>query len=176
MRAAIVFESDASDTRAAAEAVARGLRASGEVRLRAVDEVDDLVLRRADLIVLALASSRIAIFGGRRAGLPGAGRSTGGPRPDEAVRPIGTLLDWVRSMPSTFAPVAVFDVRPSLGRFAPRPMRPLLRELRRHEFEVVANPETFRVSRRRCLSPGEVERAERWGETLGDLAARARDG
>jgi hypothetical protein len=174
MQTAVVFESAWCDTLAAAQAVARGLRSSAQVQLMAVENVDDEALLRVDLVVLAGAATGPAASHRARRGRtrPIEFEVTPLRRPDGRSRP-ATVLEWIRSMPNTYARTAVFDVRPSsVGRFASRPSHLIVRELRRHEFEVIVRPETFVVSRNRLLYPGEAERAERWGRGLASTVPR----
>ena len=136
----------------------------------AIEDVTDDALLGVDLAVLAAGLPAASDRSSKALNVPlGEGLAR---RRDGGIR-YATLSEWLRSMPNTYAAVALFDVRPStMGVFSPRPSRAILRELRRHEFEVVAKPESFRVSHRRFLFPGEAERAEAWGRLLGSTARR----
>lgn len=47
----------------------------------------------------------------------------------------------------------------------------IAKKLRKHGFELVADPESFLVDKQSKLEPGEEDRAEQWGRSLAQQAA-----
>ena len=78
------------------------------------------------------------------------------------------VRDWLRSLGHGHTKVATFDTRfkgPAVLRG--RASRPISRTLRRHGFEVVAEPESFFVTLQNHLGPGRgAARAREWGKRL----------
>ena len=69
---------------------------------------------------------------------------------------------------------AAFDTRmPGPAILTGRACKAIARQLRWHEYQLVAAPESFRVSRTNELLPGEQARARAWGEWLASAARAA---
>lgn len=173
MRAFVVVESVFGNTRRIAEEVAHGLAEglgeTGQVRLadvsnsaRPVDRVDLLVVGGP---THAFAMTRMAT---RRSAAEQAG---GGAQPAEAG-----LREWLAAM--TKAPegarAAAFDTRMDRPRLPGSAAAGAARKLRRLGYDLVARPETFRVTGTQGpLCEGELERARAWGFGVARAATTA---
>jgi hypothetical protein len=77
------------------------------------------------------------------------------------------VRDWLTSLGHGHTKFAAFDTRfkgPAVLRG--RASRPIGRKLRRHGFEMVAKPESFFVTLKNHLEPGQEARAREWGKRL----------
>ncbi len=174
MRCLVVFESLYGATHAVADAVGEGLRAAVP---DAVVEVVPVVEATGDRI----AAAELLVVGGpthihgmttttSRHKAVEVAQAQGEPELDEAATGPG-LRDWFDGLRGRNAAAAAFDTRfdgPAV--LTGRASRGIAQRLRRHHFDVVAEPESFIVDKENHLLDGEVERARAWGATL---AARA---
>lgn len=168
MKAVVVYESMYGNTHVVADAVGDGLRGSGEVVVVPVAEVDAALATAPDLLVvggpthvhcMTRRSTRKAAV--EAAAKPGAGLTV-----DPAASGPG-VRDWLDSAGSLDLPAAAFDTRidapPTLtGRAA----KGIARKLRRHGCRLVAEPESFLVTKESHLEPDEEDRAREWGARL----------
>ena len=172
MRTLVVFESMYGNTHDIAEAVADGLRVTGEASVLPVREAGSASLVGLDLLVVGgpthawgMTRTRTreqAISDGRRMGMRVEGR-----RGDIGLR------EWLDALPASGLLSVAFDTRikaPSV--LSGRASRGITRELRRQEQLVLAPAISFFVTRKNTLYAGEVERARRWGRALAEEAAR----
>ena len=168
MRAVVVYESMYGNTRRVADAVGAGLRDFFDVTVVPVAEAGPEVLLGAGLVVVggpthAHGMSRAAT---RRA----AGEAAEKPDSDVTMEPgaLGPgLREWFGSLGRYPVKAAAFDTRlhgPSA--ITGRAARGVTRLLRAHEFDVVAKPESFLVTRQNRLDPGETTRARDWAAKL----------
>jgi hypothetical protein len=77
------------------------------------------------------------------------------------------VREWLVSLGHGHTKVAAFDTRfsgPAVLRG--RASKAISRKLRKHGFEVVAEPESFFVNLKNHLEPGEEARAQEWGKQL----------
>jgi len=174
MRVAIVYESIFGNTREVAESVARGVRSAApeaEVTCTAVplavpELADaDLLVLGAPTHALGLPSQRTRRMWLRREDVESGYGREGHPLEPGADGP--ALRDWLDSLPRRHhGRAAAFDTRLDkrlAGGAAPR----LARWLRRHGYEVVAEPVGFVVGDMEGpLRTGELTRAARWGAGL----------
>jgi len=180
MKAIVVFESMYGNTRAIAEAVAKGIETAGaaEVTVVPVSQADGEAIRQADLVVVggpthAHGMSHAAT---RRAARDAAGKPNSTLRMDPAATVDGPgIREWLTHLGSTGGLVAAFDTRldaPPIftGRAAPK----IARQLQRRGFAPVADPESFLVTKETELCPGETARAQDWGSRVSALAKRSR--
>lgn len=180
MRVSIVYESLFGNTREVAEAVARGVHTAApeaEVTCVAVPSAGtevadaDLLVLGAPTHALGMPSERTRKMWLRREDVE-AGRSRDGHELEPgAAGP--ALRDWLDSVPGhRSGRAAAFDTRLDkhlAGGAAPK----LARRLRKHGYEVVAEPVGFVVEDMEGpLRAGELERAERWGADLVRQPAR----
>jgi Flavodoxin domain len=179
MKALVVFESMYGNTRAVAEAVAKGIEVDGtaEVTVVPVTAASGELIRQADLVVAggpthAHGMSRAVT---RRAAQEAAGKPDSTLRLDPAADIDGPgLRDWLAHLDGGAAVSAAFDTRldaPPIftGRAAPK----IARQLQRRGFAPIADPESFLVTKETVLCPGETARAQEWGSRLLALARRS---
>jgi hypothetical protein len=168
MRAVVVYESMYGNTHTVAEAIAKGLEMAGPVVVVPVGEAGRAVLEGADLVVIGgpthahgmtRASTRQAAV--EAAGKPGSGLVLEPEAPGEGVR------EWMASLGEMEGNAAVFDTRVNWpAALSGRASRGIAKELRRHGFTLVAEPESFLVTKENALLPDEEERARAWGARL----------
>ena len=179
MKVIVVFESMYGNTRAIAEAVANGIKSAGpaDVTVMPVSAADSAAMAQADLIVVGGPTHAHGMSHGatRRAARDAVGKPGSNLRMDPAASVDGPgLRDWLAHMDSTGALTAAFDTRldaPQIftGRAAPK----IDRQLRRHGFVPIADPESFLVTKGTELCAGETARAQDWGSRLSALAKRS---
>ena len=163
MRSLVVFESMFGDTETIARAVADGLSHAMQV-----DVVDVATAPQVDEDVdLLVVGGPTHAFGMRRAGTRRDAVRQGG-RP--AAEIVG-LREWIEALqPTDSARAAAFDTRINKPFVPGSAGRAASRLLRRHGFQLVAAPESFRVTGTPGpLVPGEEDRARRWGQSLAAL-------
>lgn len=163
MTALVVYESMYGNTRTIAEAVARGLSATNEVRVLEVGEAHELP---PDLELLVVGGPTHA-FGMSRPQSRDEARSKA---PDRRVVSEGQgLREWLAALPHQRRPVAaaVFDTKvrkPLTGSAA----KGAAKALKAAGFRLVAEPADFGVQGSTGpLEDGEIERAEAWGSLVG---------
>lgn len=175
MRVVIVYESLFGNTRQVAEAIAEGVRAAAPVAevscVRATEANRDVALD-ADLLVvggpthLCGLSSGFSRRIGLQASLGAAAREAGHPVGPEAAWP--GIRDWFMALPKA-APRslgAAFDTRTD-SLVADCAADGIARSLRRHGYELVAEPEGFVIDHAQGpLRGGERDRARDWGTRL----------
>ena len=166
MRSLVVFESRYGNTAAVAEAVARGLRAAGGVEVATPQEVSVASLQGADLLVVGTPTHAFGVPSERTWEAPARGRATG---PTDGATPPPRVRDWIPTSPrGDSRPAAVFATR--LGRarvLTGSAAGGLARRARRQGWTVVDRTDFLVATTEGPLEPGELERAEAWGETLG---------
>jgi Flavodoxin len=172
MRALVVYESLYGNTHEIADHVAEGLRRSFDVTVAHVDDVTPDLVGQAHLVVVGGPThahgmtSRMSRDGAVKA----ASNTPELPPLDEHAPGTG-LRDWFVGLPDGHrTPAAAFDTRfdgPELVTGAAS--HGIARRLRKHGFDVVARPESFRVDKQTRLLPGEAERATAWAVNLSAL-------
>jgi hypothetical protein len=168
MYAAVVYESMYGNTHLVADAIGFGLSERYQVDVLPVDRAEPDLLERADLVVvggpthahgMSRANTRTAAIADARK--PGSGL---GVDPD-AEGP--GLSDWFATLPPLRGAAAAFDTRVNMPAvLTGRASRGIARRLRQHGLDMVAEPESFLVTRHNHLEEGEVDRAREWGRTL----------
>ena len=168
MRAVIVYESMYGNTHLVADAVGTGLRAAFEVGVVPVSQASPLVIADADLVVVggpthAHGMSRTAT---RKAAVEAAGKPVSPLRVEpDALGP--GLRDWFGSLGHYPVKAAAFDTRfHGPAALTGRASKGLTRLLRAHGFDVIAEPESFLVTKQDRLEPQETARARDWGTQL----------
>ncbi len=172
MRAVVVYESMFGNTHAIADAIGKGLGQGLEpvdnVVVVPVAEASRERLGDADLLVVG---GPTHFHGMSRTGTrKGAGATARNPKNDlvldrDAQGP--GVRDWLRSLGHGHTKVAAFDTRykgPAVLRGSAS--KPMGRKLRKHGFEMVATPESFFVTLKNHLQPGEEARAQEWGKRV----------
>jgi hypothetical protein len=158
------------NTRAVAEAIARGLANAADVTLVPVGQVSDELVQGADLLVVGGPThvhgmSRAST---RKAALDAADKPDSGLAVEDGAGGRG-LREWFASVQKLNVRAVAFDTRVQgpvvlMGRAS----KGIGRSLRDRGATMVAGSESFLVSKANRLIAGELERAERWG---GQLAA-----
>ena len=168
MRAVVVYESMYGNTHLVADAIGAGLATAFDVSVVPVAQANPAILADADLVVVggpthAHGMSRPST---RKAAVKAADQ----PVSDLKVEPdaLGPgLRDWFGSLGRCPVKAAAFDTRvhgpAALTGRASKGVTHLLRE---HGFEVVAEPESFLVTKQDRLEPQETTRAREWGTKL----------
>ncbi|GAA3822267.1 flavodoxin family protein [Cellulomonas soli] len=168
MHALVVFESMYGNTQAIAEAVARGLATHGTVDVVEVGAAPDQVPPGVDLLVVgapthAFGLSRASTRADAAARVPNTTLVSHG-------RGVREWLDLVRTT-ATGTEAVAFDTRVRKPRVPGSAAHKADKELRRHGFTVADAPETFWVEGvTGPLVPGDLRRAQTWGDALGRTA------
>lgn len=171
MRALVVYESMFGNTRHVAEAVARGLGSA--VRTVPVTQAHEENLSDYDLVVVGGPTHAHGMS--RESTRHGAAEQTEKPDSGLTLEPDAEsegVREWLDSLPSGGGRAAAFDTRIDLAAvLTGRAGKGIAKKLRKHGFELVADPESFLVDKQSALEPGEEERAEQWGRSLAQQAA-----
>ena len=153
MQTVVIYDSKFGNTEKIAQAIGRGLRAHGDVRVMSTGEAT--LDERPDLLLL------------------------GGPTQKRGASP--GLRDYMYTLPAALrgVPAAAFDTRYRgatwlMGSAAAKAAE----AIRKAGGDLVAEPESFFIVRkgpmeRQTLEPGEIERAEQWAAAV---AAAANEG
>jgi hypothetical protein len=167
MKIAVVYESIYGNTAAVAQAVADGLQALGDVEARAVgDETVD-----ADLLVVGAPTHAHGLPSSmtRKAIETAAeeAEAKGEPLDYQPTAGIRKLLDRLPEGNGTAA--ACFDTRFDKSRILTgSAAKTMAHKLGRRGYRIVAEPESFFVlDSEGPLKEGELDRARRWGASLG---------
>src|SRR5215472_7346679 len=168
MRAVIIYESMYGNTHAIAVAIGRGLEPGNEVAVVPVAGATRDLLEEADLIVVGGPThvhgmSRAAT---RKGAVEQAHKQAGQLTLDANAEGPG-LRDWFGSLDQMSAAAAAFDTRltgPVV--FTGRASNGIARLLRRHGLTLIAEAESFLVTKDNELQPGEEDRARDWGRAL----------
>jgi hypothetical protein len=161
MRAVIVYESMYGNTHVIADAIGEGLRESAAVVVGVHD---------ADLVVVggpthAHGMTRATT---RKTAVDAAMKPNVGLKVDPGARGPG-VREWLDSLGHLDVHAAAVDTRidappPLTGRAA----KGIATKLRRHGCSLIAEPESFLVTKDNTLKPGEEAHARHWGTLLAD--------
>jgi hypothetical protein len=168
----VVYESMYGNTHLVADAIGAGLRERGgggaDVAVVPLDRADAATLAGADLLVVggpthAHGMSREST---RKAAVDAAGKPTSDLSVDHDAEGPG-LRDWFEALGELTANAAAFDTRID----APvvltgRASKGIARQLREHGCAVIADPESFLVTKASHLEDHEEQRAREWGARL----------
>jgi flavorubredoxin len=164
MTAVVVYESMFGNTRAVAEAVARGLRRHVDTEVYEVNAVPPLP-PMTDLLVVGGPTHAFSMS--RASTRTDAHKQS---RDGHVVSEGMGVREWIDTLPRrvTATEVAVFDTkvkRPMTGSAA----KSAAKALSSRGYHLTAKPESFGVEGTPGpLGPGELERAEEWGSGLAD--------
>lgn len=168
MRAVVVYESMYGNTHLIADAIGAGLRTAFDVRVLPVSQARPEAIAGADLVVVGGPThvhgmSRAST---REAAVKAADKPAGGleVEPDALGPGLREWFGWLGRYPVR---AAAFDTRlhgpvALTGRAA----KGVARRLREHGFDLIAEPESFVVTKQDRLEPHEQDRARDWGTTL----------
>ena len=175
MRAVVVYESMYGNTHLVADAIGAGLGEGFDVTVVPVAKADPAALDGTDLVVVggpthAHGMSRASTRNGavKAAGQPGSSTALDPDAPGPGLR------HWLGSLDKEphYARAAAFDTRmDGPAPFTGRASKGIGRVLRHHGFDLVAEPESFLVTKENHLDPGEEDRARAWGARLGAAAS-----
>ena len=175
MRAVVVYESMYGNTHLVADAIGSGLADGFDVSVLPVSQADPAALEEADLVVVGGPTHAHGMS--RQSTRHGAATAAKKDDSDLTLEPdaIGPgLRDWFDSLAKGqhHASAAAFDTRMSgPSAFTGRASKGVSRALRRHGFDLVAEPESFLVTKDNHLAPAEDERAKTWGARLAAVTA-----
>jgi Flavodoxin len=168
MRAVVVYESMYGNTHLIADAIGAGLRTAFEVRVLPVSQARPDVVADADLLVVGgpthihgMSRART-----RKAAVQAADKPVGGLKvePDALGPRLREWFGWLGRYPGR---AAAFDTRMhGHATLTGRAAKGIARGLREHGFDVVAEPESFLVTKQDRLEPQEQDRARDWGTKL----------
>ena len=162
MRAVVVYESFQGNTKAVAEEIGRTLRASYDVTVLPVGQKATDAAMYADLLVV----------GGPTWAHGPTSRQMREKNSDKVATPDSTGVEvgareWIEALPQHTGAVAVFDTRVNWPKvISGAASKGLARRLREHGAELVAEPESFVVTKNDELVDGELEHARDWAMTL----------
>lgn len=165
MRAVVVYESMYGNTHLVADAIGAGLAATFDVSVVPVAQASPATVDGADLVVVggpthAHGMSRAAT---RKAAVEAANKPASPLKIEPGAQGPG-LREWLASLAGSRAKAAAFDTRVSApAAFTGRASKGIARLLRAHGFDVVAEPESFLVTKQDRLAPEETTRAHDWG-------------
>jgi hypothetical protein len=171
VKALVIYESMYGNTHLVAEAIAEGLRASADVGVASVAEADAMLVAGADLLVVGGPThvhgmSRAST---REAAVTAAAKPESGLTLDPDSDGLG-VREWLASLEELDLRAAAFDTR--LDAPAPltgRASKGIAKALKKHGCTLVAEPESFLVTKATELEPGEETRARSWGAALATL-------
>lgn len=168
MRAVVVYESMYGNTHQVADAIGAGLRTAFDVSVVPVSEVSPAVLADADLVVVGgpTHAHGMSRAGTRQSAVQAADKPVSGVKLEpDALGP--GLREWFGSLGRYSVKAAAFDTRMhGPAALTGRASKGVTRLLRAHGFDVVAEPESFLVTRQERLEPEETTRARDWGTKL----------
>jgi hypothetical protein len=170
MRAVVIYESMYGNTHLIAEAVGRGLRDDGsDVSVVAVDGATPELVAAADLVVVGgpTHAHGMARESTRKAAVEAAAKDDSELEVDPDAEGPG-LREWFEDLGPCHGRAAAFDTRFDMpAMLTGRASKGIRRQLKHHGFELVAEPESFFVTKGdQHLAPDEEQRARVWGQGL----------
>ncbi len=163
MHAVVVYEAQFGNTRQIAAGLAEGLRGGATVELRAAADLDQTALRRADLLVVGIATC----------GWPGsAGCTAAQGRPDSAQPTGSAVRRRLAAGPRLRCAAALYEVR-CAGPSTSAELTRLAACLHERGARFVHEPESFLLTSDGLLLGGQRELARRWGAALATRLAVA---
>lgn len=172
MRALVVYESMYGNTHAVAISIAAGLSASHEVTLIPVNRATREVVAAADLVVAGGPTHMhgMSTAASRRMAADAAAKEGSGLAMDPDADSPG-IRGWLGGMGAARGLAAAFDTR--LGgapMLTGRASRGISRLLKARGYRLLADPESFLVTKQGALLEGEGARARAWGALIGEEA------
>jgi hypothetical protein len=156
------------NTHLVADAIGAGLGTSCDVRIVPVAQASPAVLAEADLVVVGGPTHAHGMS--RATTRKWAVEAADKPASDLKVEPdaLGPgLREWFGSLGRCSGPAAAFDTRlHGPVKLTGRASKGVSRLLHAHGFDVVAEPESFLVTKQDRLEPQETTRAREWGTKL----------
>jgi hypothetical protein len=174
MRAVVIYESMYGNTHAIADAIGAGLGHAAEVSVVPVHEADAALVRAADLLVVGGPThvhgmSRVST---RTAAAEAATKPDSGLTMDPDARDLG-VREWLDSLGDLDMRAAAFDTRlDAPAALTGRASKGIAHKLHDRGCSLIADPESFLVTKETHLEPDEEAHARRWGASL---AAKLRE-
>jgi len=169
MRAAVVYESMYSNTHRIADQVAEGLGATIETVVLPVPEGDE-ALGGVELLVVGGPTHvhGLSRASTRHAAEEAAQEPDSGLAMDLSANGPG-VRDWLSSLGTVALYAAAFDTRMTGPKWITgRASKKIAKRLHLTGCTLVAEPESFLVTKQNELEAGELERAREWGERLAE--------
>ena len=168
MQAVVVYESMYGNTHLIADAIGVGIKTAFDVSVIPVSQASPAVLAGADLVVVG---GPTHVHGMSRASTRKAAvQAADKPASPLTVEPdaLGPgLREWFGSLGRYPVKAAAFDTRMhGPAALTGRASKGVDHLLRAHGFNVVAEPESFMVTKQDRLELQETERAREWGASL----------
>jgi Flavodoxin len=168
MRAVVVYESMYGNTHLVADAIGAGLAPIFDVSVIPVAQASPATVEGADLVVVGgpTHAHGVSRASTRKAAVEAAAKPAS-PLKAEPGAPGPGLREWLASLDGCPAEAAAFDTRVHApAALTGRASKGIARLLRVHGFDVIAEPESFLVTRQDRLEPEETTRARDWGTRL----------
>lgn len=170
MRAVVVYESMFGNTRQIANAIGTGLVDGCVVSVIPVAQAGQDQIKGADLVVVGGPTHVHGISrpSTREGAAKMAEEADSGVvlEPDAVAAGLREWLDGIGKC-KVGGKAAAFDTRmPGPAAVTGRASKGISRGLRHHGYAIVADPESFIVTRQNVLVPGEEDRARAWGARL----------
>ena len=168
MRSVVVYESMFGNSHAVAEAIATGLRRTGEAVIVPVEQATHDVLVGADLLVVGGPTHAHGMSSSQtRKGAPDYVAKSDGDLTLEPGWDGDGLRDWFQELPDVPCAAAAFDTRADIAALlSGRASKGIASRLEKHGCRLLAEPESFLVDKHNHLMPHELDRAAEWGATL----------
>src|SRR5437773_1870964 len=168
MRAVVVYESMYGNTHLVADAIGAGLETAFEVSVVPVSQAGPALVDGAGLVVVG---GPTHVHGmSRESTRKAAVEAADKPASPLNLEPGATgpgLREWFASLGHYPVKAAAFDTRMHApAALTGRASKGVARLLRAHGFEVIAEPESFLVTKQDRLEPHETTRAREWGTKL----------
>ncbi len=168
MGALVVYESMYGNTHLIAEAIGDGLRELFETEVMSIHDASSDMVQRADLLVVGGPTHAHGMSHGstRQA----AADALSKPDTDLTLDPdaVGDgVREWFESLGPLTAKAAAFDTRVDMSALlSGRASKGIAKQLGRLGCDLVAEPESFLVTKDTHLEPDEASRARVWGRSL----------
>jgi hypothetical protein len=176
MKAVVVYESMYGNTHLIADAIGSGLTAALDVSVVPVSEAGPTVLADADLVVVGGPTHTHGMSRAvtRKAAAEAATKPVSHLKLEPGALGPG-LRDWFGSLRRYSVKAAAFDTRiHAPAALTGRASKGVARLLRAHGFDLVADPESFLMTKQDQLEPQETARARDWGTALAAAIAPSR--
>lgn len=175
MRALVVYESMYGNTHAIAISIAAGLGASHEVTLAPVTRATPELVAAANVVIAGGPTHMhgMSTAASRRMASEAVAREGSGLAMDPDSHGPG-IRGWLSGMGARRGLAAAFDTRlDGVPMLTGRASRGIARLLKAHGYRLLADPESFLVSKEGTLLEGEEARACAWGALIGEEARSA---
>lgn len=168
MRAVVVYESMYGNTHEVADAIGAGLADALEVEVVSVHDATAEMIDGAALLVVGGPTHAHSMSrpGTRAAAAADAAEPEKHLQLDDAAEGDG-LREWFDTIDRLGVAAAAFDTRADVpSALSGRASKAIARRLRKHGCRLVAEPESFLVTKESHLEPHETERATAWGAKI----------